>query len=1046
MVDSASNPFPGPRPYRAEDRPYFYGREAVAAELVCTILANRSVALFGPSGAGKSSLMQAAVMPALDDNHDFRLVAIDGWPADTRPLEWLLEVVYDQLRLEEPEGLLHGHGPLHALKWMLQQTFLQSDRPLLLYLDQLEQLLYIHRDRAQTDELLHWLEHLAQRPIRGVHLVVGLREDYLGRFRDRARDCHELLEHGFRLGPMTVDEAAQAVCKAAGHGKPPQTWSSEQMKNVMLDVRVPGESHSGRAEVQTAFAQIVCRALFAQRSTTDAQQWANEIHTASILQTYLDNALEGLGPQRDVAERLLEDWLVAADGTRALLTEEGARAAGLASAADMLHILRELERAAILRAEQHRGTRYFELGHDWLALRVHARRQERAAKAEHEAREREREAREQAAAAELAKARAETRKNRRRVFVLACFTVITAGLGLLAWDQRQAAIASQAEYRIARDQAHVYLNQAADVTRYLLIEVLPEYEEVPGTAHLQRELHERLTVLLDTLQREQTDDRDWQRLRVEQQYRRGVLTFEHEDFERARTKFAEALSGAEKLSAAQPDELRSQSLLIRILGSLANVERMSGNHKRAGEHLNRAYQLAQALEQAHPRARETRECLMLTLEYKGRLAKESNTEEARRHYQRAIEIGETAVADDPLPATRVSLCRLRAQLGRASATADRAAIFATSLAKVRALIREQPNLMSANICLADGLLSLGTLERQAGQFTQAREHLGEAKILYEQLVVSDPTRVHHQIQLMDVLRHLAGVATSSGTLERARGYLDRAVGIGESLRVTHPTRLGSVYTAVLTDQLELEYAAGNYAKARAVGLLMLAVVEENPDRDTEFTNRAQHSKVLQQLSYVEAGANDLMRARSYSDQSLELLEQLAREHPNEPELQDSLSLSLYHRALLELHDGHAAEGRPYIDRFGELLAARSDALVETERQRNRGAYLLVLGQIEVAQTNYLAAKTAFESALAELRAISEADPGNDLAKFDVVEVHLALLDLARKQRQRSQRLRHAQAAYTLLKPLQARGLVEGIAVRRDMWKQVRNELAQQESQ
>ena len=42
-----------------------------------------------------------------------------------------------------------------------------------------------------------------------------------------------------------------------------------------------------------------------------------------------------------------------------------------------MHVLLHLEQAAVLRAEEHQGSRYFELGHDWLARKVFEFRQRR---------------------------------------------------------------------------------------------------------------------------------------------------------------------------------------------------------------------------------------------------------------------------------------------------------------------------------------------------------------------------------------------------------------------------------------------------------------------------------------------------------------------------------------------------------------------------------------------------------------------------------------------------------------------------------------------
>ena len=456
------NPFPGPQPYRASDRGRFYGREAVGHELASMILAHRCVALFGPSGAGKSSVMQAAVIPELDENYDFRHVAIDGWPADEEPVAWLLYTLHAQLKLAPPETPL---GRYESVEWTVRQAFRRSDRPILIYLDQIEQLLFSQRDVASVEAFFDWLDRFAERPIRGLHLVVAMREDYLGRFRDRARGRHRLLENGFRLGPMTVGEIVGAVCRGAADGAPPQPWSPAVMRPLMLQVRVPGQGEVDEAEVQTAFAQIVCRALFHERATAGPGASVDApVAAEPILQGYLENTLAGLGPLRGAAERLLEDHLVATDGTRTLLTEEAARASGVAVGPDLDAILRDLERAAILRAEQHRGTRYFELGHDWLAKKVHDRKQEGLARAAALDREREQEAQRRAAAEQLRAAQAETRRARKVVAIVTVFGLLALVLGVFAWTQREVARSETARARVAEVEARAERDRANEAS------------------------------------------------------------------------------------------------------------------------------------------------------------------------------------------------------------------------------------------------------------------------------------------------------------------------------------------------------------------------------------------------------------------------------------------------------------------------------------------------------------------------------------------------------------------------------------------------------
>jgi WD40 repeat protein len=369
--DERFNPFPGPQPYRASDSDRFFGREQFTRRLVNRILARPYVTLFGPSGAGKSSLMQAAVIPLLRKKHHFRTVCVDTWLAHETPLERLVKAIFVDLELDgRPEEL----GSQEALAEAIRLAEEKSDRPLLIYLDQFEKLLRASRPPEKTDELLESLGRLTRMPLRGIQLVVSLREDYLGRFRDRVRGQQSLQDPGFRLGPLTVKEMARVACLLAGVGEPAQQWSEEKLRELMRQVRMPGQADTELAEVQTAFAQIVCRALWEERGRA-GETW--EVSSPEpILHRYLEATLEGLGPLRADALKLLEEHLIAKDGSRTLLTEQQARTLVFGQGAAE-QVLGSLERAAVLRAEEHQGSRYFELGHDWLANKVLELKRER---------------------------------------------------------------------------------------------------------------------------------------------------------------------------------------------------------------------------------------------------------------------------------------------------------------------------------------------------------------------------------------------------------------------------------------------------------------------------------------------------------------------------------------------------------------------------------------------------------------------------------------------------------------------------------------------
>jgi WD40 repeat protein len=364
------NPFPGPQPYRASDRSRFHGREEMAYHLEGYVLANACVTVYGPSGAGKSSLVQAAVLPALVDKQEIRVVRVDGWPEDQDPTTWLADALYHGLELGERPG---GVGAADALLAAVQRAARRSPRLVVVYLDQMEQLLYASRDARASAAFFDCLNRLVELPIRNLRVVLSLREDYLGRFRDYLRDQRRVLDHGFRVGPLTVAELCQAVCHAAASGEPPQIWEPDAMRSLMIQVRVPGQAATEEAEGQAAYAQIVCRALFQERAEGGGA--GSEIEAEPILQRYLEATLAGLGGLRAAADRLLEDHLVTVDGSRTLRTEK--ELLRVLPAEQLLPVLAALEGAAILHAEEHQGSRYFEIGHDWLARKVFDQRSQR---------------------------------------------------------------------------------------------------------------------------------------------------------------------------------------------------------------------------------------------------------------------------------------------------------------------------------------------------------------------------------------------------------------------------------------------------------------------------------------------------------------------------------------------------------------------------------------------------------------------------------------------------------------------------------------------
>src|SRR6188474_2886564 len=67
-------PYVGPRSFRKEQREFFFGRDEEADELVSVITAHSAVLLYSQSGAGKTSLLNAKLIPKLEEEETFHVL------------------------------------------------------------------------------------------------------------------------------------------------------------------------------------------------------------------------------------------------------------------------------------------------------------------------------------------------------------------------------------------------------------------------------------------------------------------------------------------------------------------------------------------------------------------------------------------------------------------------------------------------------------------------------------------------------------------------------------------------------------------------------------------------------------------------------------------------------------------------------------------------------------------------------------------------------------------------------------------------------------
>ncbi|MDR3537467.1 MAG: hypothetical protein P4L71_13300 [Acetobacteraceae bacterium] len=189
-----SSPYPGLRPFDAEEADLFFGREAQVDELLRRLHSTRFLAVVGPSGCGKSSLVRAGMIAALESG--FLVSAGSRWQFAVmrpggRPMNELATalVVQTGLAADAPDtntaiGMLGAtlrRGPLGLLE-ALQETPLAPGSNLLVLVDQFEEIFRFRREGGvdEADAFVALLLQSARQRDVPVYIVLTMRSDFFG--------------------------------------------------------------------------------------------------------------------------------------------------------------------------------------------------------------------------------------------------------------------------------------------------------------------------------------------------------------------------------------------------------------------------------------------------------------------------------------------------------------------------------------------------------------------------------------------------------------------------------------------------------------------------------------------------------------------------------------------------------------------------------------------------------------------------------------------------------------------------------------------------
>jgi hypothetical protein len=389
------NPYVGPTSFRLGDD--LYGRDREREDLVDLLVAERIVLLYSPSGAGKTSLIQAALIPGLqDDGFEVLPVIRVTHALEPRPGMPALRNHYVTsvlLSLEEslpPER----QRPVAELASLALREYLEAHadrdgRPgnEVLIFDQFEEVF----TADPTDEAAKhaFFKELGQAlRDQDYWALFSMREDFLAALDPYLRHVPTRFRTTFRLDLLSVDQALEAIRRPAERAG--VDFTEEAAQRLVDDLRtVRVQRPDGVTEVLGSYVepvqlQVACHRLWSMLPPDATQITRADVEALGRV----DQALAGYYAERvrtaaertGVPERTVREWV-----EERLITPQGLRSQALegpeASGQAGHRLLGELLDAHLVRAETRRQATWYELAHDRLIEPI--RRDNAAWRAQH---------------------------------------------------------------------------------------------------------------------------------------------------------------------------------------------------------------------------------------------------------------------------------------------------------------------------------------------------------------------------------------------------------------------------------------------------------------------------------------------------------------------------------------------------------------------------------------------------------------------------------------------------------------------------------------
>jgi WD40 repeat protein len=371
---SRSLPYAGPRPYTRSDHEAgrdLFGRDAEVEALFNMLIAQRIVLMYSPSGAGKTSLIEARLVPRLEEE-GFAVL-----PAARVGLSGVLSREYASGTNRYALSALSSMGAEIGDHAASLQTFLDaraasSESPQLVIFDQFEEVLVEDpTDIRAKEEFFKELGTILRARHRWA--LLAMREDYVAGLDPFLRYLPGRLSARFRLDLLAPRAARSAIVEPASSVHVDLSPVADQLVRELSMVRV--QRPDGTVErlpgpyIEPVQLQVVCLRLWARLPAGATRVDESDVEAVGdvddALAAYYADCVASTARDTGVHERRIREWfhehLITPQGVRGQVLQGVDTSEGLANTA-----IWAMVDAHLLRAERRRGFTWFELSHDRL--------------------------------------------------------------------------------------------------------------------------------------------------------------------------------------------------------------------------------------------------------------------------------------------------------------------------------------------------------------------------------------------------------------------------------------------------------------------------------------------------------------------------------------------------------------------------------------------------------------------------------------------------------------------------------------------------------